>query len=89
MYEYFSIYQQKTALKPLLIPKPHTILKKFSKCQDKAAWHGNFTIILQLKFYVKSNFGELKRSKILFLAISEGQNFNFGKFMQFFNAQND
>jgi len=23
MYEYFSIYQQKTALKPLLIPKPH------------------------------------------------------------------
>ena len=33
-----------------------TMLQKFLKCEVKAAWCGNFTILLPLKFYVKSNF---------------------------------
>ena len=44
---------------------------------------------MPFKSYVKSNFGELKQSKCDFLAILEGLNFDFGKFVQFFNAQND
>ena len=32
------------------------MLEKFSKCKVEAAWCGNFTILLPLKFYVKSNF---------------------------------
>ena len=35
---------------------PFTMLQKFSKCEVKAAWCVNFTILLPLKFYVKSNF---------------------------------
>ena len=42
-----------------------TMLQKFSKCEVKASWCVNFTI--SLKFYVKSIFGELKRSKCDFL----------------------
>ena len=54
-----------------------TVLQKFSKCEVKAAWCGNLLILLPLKFYVKSNFGELKGSKIWFLAILEGLKFWF------------
>ena len=49
----------------------------------------NFSILLPLKFYVKSSFVELKRSKMWLLAILGGLNFDFGKFEQFFNAEND
>ena len=65
------------------------MLQKFSKCEVKAAWCGNFTILLPLKFYVKSSFGELKRSKMGFLAILDGLNFDFCKFVQFSNAENE
>ena len=41
-----------------------TMLQIFSNCEVKAAQCGNFTILLPLKFYVKSNFGELSRSKM-------------------------
>ena len=40
-----------------------TMLQKLLRCEVKAAFFENFTILLPLKFYVKSNFGELKRSK--------------------------
>ena len=60
--------------------------QKFSKCEVKAAQFWNFTILLPLKFYVKSNFGELKWSKMLFLAILEGLNFDLGKFEPFFKS---
>ena len=36
---------------------------------------------------VKSNFGEFKRSKISFLALLEGLNFNFSKFEPFLKSQ--
>ena len=35
------------------------MLQKFSKCEVKAAWYGNLTILLPLKIYVKSNFGKI------------------------------
>ena len=55
-----------------------TMLQKFSKCQVKAKRSGNLIILLPLKFYVKSNFGGLKRSKMWLFAVFEGLNFNFG-----------
>ena len=45
-----------------------TMLQIFSKFEDKAAGCGNFTICLLLRFYVKSNFAEFKRSKRSFLS---------------------
>ena len=46
----------------LKIDQRDTMLQKFSKREVKAAQYGNFTILLQLKFYVKSNFGEMEES---------------------------
>ena len=40
----------------------------------------NLTILLPLRFYMKSNVGEFKRSKKSFLAILEVPNFDFRKF---------
>ena len=60
-----------------------TMLQKLSKCEFKA----NFTIYLPLRFYVKSNFGEFKRSKMSFLALLEVLNFNFSKFEPFLKSQ--
>ena len=53
------------------------MLQKLSKCEDKAAKCGNFTVCLPLRFYVKSNFGELKRPRMPSLAILEVLNFDF------------
>ena len=40
------------------------MLQKLSKCEVKtAAWCGKYTIRWQFRFYVKSNFDELKPSK--------------------------
>ena len=64
------------------------MLHIFLNCEVKATWCGNFTILLPLKFYVKSNFGELKQLKLGFLAILERLNFDFGKFVKFFIGQN-
>ena len=40
-----------------------TMLQKFSKCELKAAWYGNSTILMPLKFCVKSYFGKIRKSK--------------------------
>ena len=56
-----------------VIAHKSTMLQKFSKCEVKAAWCGIFPILLPLRFCVKSNFGELKRSILV------GLNFDFGK----------
>ena len=47
----------------LKIDQRDTMRQKFSKCEVKAAQYGNFTILLQLKFYVKSNFRKIRISK--------------------------
>ena len=41
----------------------YNMLQKLSKCEVKAARNGHFSNLSPLGFYVKSNFGELKRSK--------------------------
>ena len=53
------------------------MLQKFSKCEVKAAWCGNFTILLPLKFYVKSNFGKIRISKNATLTVLEIFDFEF------------
>ena len=55
----------------------HTTLQKLSKCEVKAWLCWNLIILLPLRFYVKSNFGEFKRSKLSFLPILETLNFDF------------
>ena len=66
------------------------MVQKLSKCEDKAALalgSKMCTICLPLRFYVKSNFGEFKRSKMSFLALLEVLNFNFSKFEPFLKSQ--
>ena len=46
----------------------YTMLQKLSKFEVKAARHGQISNLLPLRFYVKSNFGELKRSKNVIFA---------------------
>ena len=41
----------------------HTMLQKLSKCEVKNSWCGYFSNLLLLRFYVKSNFDVIKRSK--------------------------
>ena len=65
----------------------NTMLQKLLKCEVKAAWYDNYTIWLTPKFYVKSNFGEFKWSKMSFWALSEVLNFNFSKFEPFCKSQ--
>ena len=50
------------------ISSPPTMLQKLSKCEVKAWLCWNLIILPPLRFYVKSNFGELKRSKNVILA---------------------
>ena len=61
----FLPFSMVAMIHPIVLGKSHlqiTMFQKFSKCEVKAAWGRNFTIVLPPKFYVKSNFGELKRS---------------------------
>ena len=51
-----------------------TMLQKLSKYEVKAWLCWNLIILLRLRFYVKSNFGEFKWSKNVFLAILETLN---------------
>ena len=53
------------------------MLQKFSKCVDKAAWYENFTILLPLKFGVKSNIGKIRISKNAILTVFETLDFEF------------
>ena len=62
------------------------MLQKFSNYEVKAASCGNLTILLPLRFYVKSNFGEFKRQKMSFLALLEILNFNFSHFQPFLQS---
>ena len=64
-----------------------TMLQKLSKCEVKAWLCCNLIILPLLRFYVKSNFGKFKRSKMAFFAILEVLNFDFSKFEQFFKSQ--
>ena len=45
------------------------------------------TNFLLLRFYVKPNLGDLKLSKMLFLAILGARKFNFNEFLQFLRAE--
>ena len=45
-----------------------TMLQKLSKCEVKVAQYGHFSNLLPLRCYVKSNFGELTRSKNVIFA---------------------
>ena len=54
-----------------------TMLQKLSKCEVKAWLCLNLIILPPLWIYMKSNFGEFKRSKMSFLAILETLNFEF------------
>ena len=49
-------------------PTSHSFQDHFQICEVKAARHGLFSNLLPLRFYVKSNFGELKRSKNVIFA---------------------
>ena len=44
------------------------MLQKLSKYEVKAVGYGHFSNLLPLRFYVKSNFGELNRSKSVIFA---------------------
>ena len=59
-----------------------TMLQKLSICEvkDRLCW--NLIILLPLRFYVKSNFGEFKWSKNVTFVISEVLNFDLSKFEQ-------
>ena len=54
-----------------------TMLQKLSKCEVKAWLCQNLIILLPLRFYVKSNFGESKRPKYVIFDHFRGLNFDF------------
>ena len=57
------------------------MLQKLSKCEVKAWLWWNLIILLPLRFYVKSNFGEFKRSKnVIFGNFRDSELWIFGKF---------
>ena len=61
--------------------KYFTMLQKISKCEVKAGLCWNMIILLPLRFYVKSNFGEFKRSKsVIFGNFIDSELWIFGKF---------
>ena len=64
-----------------------TMLQKLSKCEVKAALLGYFSILLPLRFYVKSNFDVINGQKMPFLPILEVLNCDFSKSEQFFKSQ--
>ena len=53
------------------------MLQKLSKCEVKAWLCWNLMILLPLRFYMKSNFGKFKRSKMSFMAILETLDLEF------------
>ena len=55
--------------------KYNTLLQKLSKCEVNAAWCKNFTVCLPLRLYMKSNFGEFKRSKNVIFGTFRGSEF--------------
>ena len=57
------------------------MLQKFSKYEVKAVWCGNFTILLPLKFHVKSSFGKNRMSKNAILIVLETFTLNFSHFL--------
>ena len=57
--------------------KPYTMLQKLSKCEVKAWLSWNLIILLPLRFYVKSNFGEFIRHKNVVFANFKGSEFLF------------
>ena len=59
-----------------------TMLQKLSKCEVKAWLCLNLIILLLLRFYVKSIFGEFKQFKNVILRILEVLNFDFSKIEQ-------
>ena len=65
------------------------MLQKLLKCEVKAAVYGHFTILPPRRFYVKSNFGEFKRSKnvTFWRFYVDVMKFDFSKFEQFFKAK--
>ena len=66
---------------------PITMLQKLSKCEVKNWLCWNLIILLLLRFYVKSNFGEFKRSKNVILANFRGSEFWFWKLWATFKSQ--
>ena len=57
------------------------MLQKLSKCEVKAWLCPNLIIVPPLRFYVKYNFGEFKRSKYVILGnFRDPELWIFGKF---------
>ena len=65
-----------------------TMLQKLSKCEVKAAWYGDFSNLLPPRFYVKSNFGVIKRSKNAIFANTRGPEFSFSINLSNFSTPN-
>ena len=75
-----KVYPQRSEVRQFFSFTQCTMLQKLSKCEVKA-WHCcNLIILPPLRFYVKSYFGEFKRSKKSFLAILDSELWIFGKF---------
>ena len=82
-----SVLCQVWVLQEMLFPKTsvanyYTMLQKLSKCEVKAWLCYNLIILPPLRFYVKSNFGEFKRSQDVIWPILEVLNFDFITFVQ-------
>ena len=58
-------------------PPKITMLQKLSKCKVKASLYWNLIILLPLRFYMKSNFGEFKWCKNVIFANFRGSEFWF------------
>ena len=63
------------------------MIQKFSKCEVKTVGNGNFTILREILREIK--FWGIETVKNVICCSFKGLNFDFGKFVQFFNAQND
>ena len=65
-----------------------TMLQKLSNCEVKAWLCWNLIILLPLRFYVKSNFGEFKQSKNVVFGNIRGSEFWFVVNLSNFQVQN-
>ena len=59
------------------VPFKCTMLQKLSKCEVKAWLFWNLIMLQSFRFYMKSNFGEFKRSKNVTFGNSRGSEFCF------------